>query len=56
MRDESGDKARFQHILSVIYKLESLVNNVYYDEFISSDLIQSAVERQLEIIMECSFQ
>ncbi len=52
MRDESGDKARFQHILSAISKLESFVNNVLYDEFISSDLIQSAVERQLEIIME----
>lgn len=52
MRDESGDKARFQHILSAISKLESFVYNVSYDEFISSDLIQSAVERQLEIIME----
>ena len=35
MRDESGDKARFQHILSAILKLESFVYNVSYDEFIS---------------------
>lgn len=52
MRDEAGDKARFQHILAAIAKLESFVNNVSLDEFIASDLIQSAVERQLEIIME----
>ena len=52
MRDSEGDKARFQHILLAISKIESFVKNITMNEFQESDLVQSAVERQLEIIME----
>lgn len=52
MRDRQGDKARFQHILSAISKIESFVNGIALQDFLHSDLICSAVERQLEIIME----
>ena len=52
MRDEISNKARFEHILTAIRKIESFVNGISYEEFLNSELILSAVERQLEIIME----
>lgn len=52
MRDEAGDKIRFQHILEAIMKLLSFVDGLSFEEFVKSDLIRSAVEMQLEITME----
>ncbi len=52
MRDSQGNKARFQHILSAIAKIESFAGSISYDDFLNSELILSAVERQLEIVME----
>jgi uncharacterized protein with HEPN domain len=54
MKPELGDKQRVIHILEAINLIEEFLLDKNFQEFKTSKLHQSAVERQLEIIGEAS--
>ena len=47
-----NDKIYLQHILDAIISIEKFVAGVSKEEFVKSDLVQSAVIRKIEIIGE----
>lgn len=49
-----SDKVRLQHIREAIRKIEDFISLVDEASFKESELVQSAVERQLEIIGEAA--
>lgn len=48
------DKIFLKHILDSINQIEEYLNEVYFEDFIKSKLIQDGVIRQLEIIGEAT--
>ena len=54
MKNPLGDKQRLLHILESIKNIFSFTKKIDEKEFLSNLLIQSAVERQLEIIGEAT--
>ena len=56
MKGSLGDKQRFQHILDSILKIERFIEGAQETDYLNNDMMQPAVERQLEIIGEASAQ
>lgn len=54
MKVKKADVVRVKHILKAIELVEKFTSDINYEEFYNSDLVQSAVIRQLEIIGEAS--
>ena len=52
MRHKLGDKARLLHISEAIIHIENFLTDIDFDNFNENKLVQSAVERHLEIIEE----
>jgi uncharacterized protein with HEPN domain len=52
MKKQLSDKIRLQHILDSINKIMSFTRGIDERSYMRNDLIQSAVERQIEIIGE----
>ena len=52
MKKDKGDKERLQHIYDAICNIESFTKGFSEKEYLQNLLVQSAVERQLEIIGE----
>ena len=50
--DTSGDILKVKDVLKAIHFIQSFAGNENFESFIKSDLIQSAVVRQFEIIGE----
>ena len=52
MKKDKGDKERLQHIYDAICNIESFTQGFSEKDYLQNLLVQSAVERQLEIIGE----
>ena len=55
MNEHKNDRERIYHIRDAIQKIISFTIGFNEENYLSNSLVQSAVERQLEIIGEASF-
>lgn len=55
MNDHKNDRERIYHIRDAVLKITSFTTGFNEENYLSNALVQSAVERQLEIIGEASF-
>jgi uncharacterized protein with HEPN domain len=51
---KNDDQARLGHIYDAILKIEKYIQNINFDTFLSNEMMQDAVIRQLEIIGEAT--
>jgi len=52
MRGKLGDKIRLNHILDVLFEIESYLNDVDFNVFMENSMMRFACIKQMEIIGE----
>ena len=50
MRGNLGDKVRLNHILEAIHEIESYLNNIDFNTFLSNSMMRFACIKQMEVI------
>ncbi|MEM6698192.1 MAG: DUF86 domain-containing protein [Bacteroidota bacterium] len=56
MREKPTDQQRLQHMLEAIDRIHNFTDELSYDDFANSEMVQFAVIKNFEIIGEAAYQ